>query len=317
MKKILLFLWAYLGVAAQPQAQTCPLETNIANTFVCGLYGDANGNSNWDWELTDRNNPNFCKYWYARTGSNQFLTRMGSPFVEASSGKLLQIIDNEDYKKAKGWELLYRNFGCFADIANPYFVLYNRFTGIMRVYVYNNSPETYTQLAVSVTPDRTDGLPATTAQGREFMYAPDKYLANATGGTDLLLSVNESGGSSRWLVAESNMTLDPNIYDLAYRGAALKITIYGVVQNNITATLSGTSVTGDATKDFSFSPKSSPTTANSLTTFLASGEKLAKISGNIFDLHKSVKENATRVKNALKDSTSKKYWISPGKTLLM
>jgi hypothetical protein len=240
MKRILLFLILMQWVQARIYAQTCPLETNIANTFVCGLYGDENGNSNWNWELTDRNHPDYCKYWYARTGSNVYLTRMGSPFVEATSGKLLQIIDNEDFKKSKGWELLYRNFGCFADIANPYFILYNRSTGMMRVYVYNNSAETYTQLSVSVTPDRTDGLPAVTAQGREYMYAPDKYLANATNGTDVLLSVNESGGSSRWLVAETNMTLDPNIYDLAYRGAALKITVYGIVQNDIKAKLSGT-----------------------------------------------------------------------------
>src|SRR4029078_11701395 len=96
-------------------AQVCPNETDLNNTNVCGIYGDANGNSYWNWELNNPLDPNYCRNWYARSAPTGFLVRMGSPFVNASTGKLKAIADDLDYTKAKGWELLQRKFGCQSD----------------------------------------------------------------------------------------------------------------------------------------------------------------------------------------------------------
>jgi len=41
-----------------------------------------------------------------------------------------------DYKKTDGWELVYNTFNTSALPANPWFVLYNKYRGLIRIYVY-------------------------------------------------------------------------------------------------------------------------------------------------------------------------------------
>src|ERR1700751_4987475 len=73
---------------------------NINDLPVCRQYGDASGNSNWDWELTDKNNPVYCNMWYARTDNSGTMTPMKSPFVDASLTVLDVISQQQDFTKA-------------------------------------------------------------------------------------------------------------------------------------------------------------------------------------------------------------------------
>src|SRR4051794_39828443 len=94
--------------------QCADVFTDInANSAVCGIYGDGNGNSNWNWEITDKTNSSYCNMWYSRTSSiSTKLTAMGSPFVDASTSALDLISQAQDFTRAKGWELVRRDFGC-------------------------------------------------------------------------------------------------------------------------------------------------------------------------------------------------------------
>lgn len=49
------------------------------------------------------------------------------------------IAEHQDYTSQNGWHLLYKDFGCDGDIAGvrfPYFLLYNKYTGIIRLFTY-------------------------------------------------------------------------------------------------------------------------------------------------------------------------------------
>ena len=61
-----------------------------------------------------------------------------------------------DYKKDDGWILLYNTFdpNSPGELINPYFALYNKFSGILRIYLYINTPfistSTYIQDGISI-----------------------------------------------------------------------------------------------------------------------------------------------------------------------
>ncbi|OQP42809.1 hypothetical protein A4H97_11655 [Niastella yeongjuensis] len=42
-----------------------------------------------------------------------------------------------DYKKSDGWELVYNSFSDTLDAADPFFILYNKYRGVIRYYTYN------------------------------------------------------------------------------------------------------------------------------------------------------------------------------------
>lgn len=44
-----------------------------------------------------------------------------------------------DYKKSDGWELVYNSFSDTLNTANRFFILYNKFRGVLRYYTYNET----------------------------------------------------------------------------------------------------------------------------------------------------------------------------------
>ena len=61
-----------------------------------------------------------------------------------------------DYKSFDGWEMLYNAFSSEASsiVNNPFFVLYNKYRGTMRIYLYITTPfvatSSYIQNGISV-----------------------------------------------------------------------------------------------------------------------------------------------------------------------
>ncbi len=296
-------------------SQGCPNETytyNNPNLNICGLYGDANGNSIWNWELINRNDPSYCSNWYARTSATAFyLTRMGSPFVNATSARIKLIADAKDYTRAKGWELLQRKFGCDLEASNPYFVLYNKYSGVLRVYVYITAGSGfYSQIMMRIR-SSTKKRPATLSQANDIMQTPEQYLS----GVDIpvntdeeLISLTDAVGSSTWVVGEFVTTLDQNISDFIFKDASLEFSIFGVTNSTLTATLAGTSATGPNSadlKDGMFIRKTTPTTGTSGYNFTAQNEKLTKFSKELPKFVESIHKNANDLFAYLTPTTSK------------
>src|ERR1700741_4758037 len=63
---------------------------------------------------------------------------MLSPFVN-TNGALNDIEASTDYTKENGWILMKKNFGCEAGYQSyPYFILYNKYRSIARLFVFNS-----------------------------------------------------------------------------------------------------------------------------------------------------------------------------------
>jgi hypothetical protein len=306
MKKLLMLTIAWLCMLSyKGYAQNCADDfTDITqNQFVCSSYGDANGNSNWNWEIKPTD-PNFCKHWCARTSSiSTKLTTMGSPFVNSPTTSLDAIAISEDYTRAKGWELIQRDFGCTHNTAYPYFVLYNKYTSLIRVYIYKTeTQEGFTSMLVTMEPTTSAPYPATTSLGDTLAGTPEAFLNSNQSKKygKQVVSVTEQGGFTRWTVAEFNPGFDPNIQNGVYAGAGLKFTIYGVVTNDMKAVIKGRSVSGSDPSLYSFSyvPKKAPTSANSGQTydFSGLGDKYSKFSKSLTEMRNVTKTFADRVK---------------------
>lgn len=307
MKIIIIILFTSILFISNVYSQGCPNEINILNNpnvNVCGLYGDANGNSNWDWELTNRLDPNYCRNWYARVPGSNFLVRMGSPFVNATSGRIKIIADASDYTKAKGWELLQRKFGCDVDVANPYFILYNKYSGVMRIYVYITAGSgVYSQIMLrvkSVEPKR----PATLSQANEILQTPTEYLSGSgipSRDDEVLISITDAVGNASWTVGEFVTTLDHNISNLMYSNASIEVSVYGVTNSTIKAKLTGVSATSSSAEDLKdgmFIQKAGPSSGNQFN-FTAQSEKLIKFGKKVDDLISSINKTSTGIAQAL------------------
>ena len=293
-------------------AQCADVYTDInSNNNVCGVYGDANGNSNWNWEITDKSlGAAYCNNWYARTSSvSTKLTLMGSPFVDPGTGALDLIRQSQDFTQAKGWVLLRRDFGCSRVRPYPYFVLYNKYTGIIRVFVYQPAEQThYTGVAVQMEPVKNP-RPATMATADYLMAAPNKYLT--TTATDTigkgLVAAGESGGSGGWMMAQFNPAFDPNIQNAIYTGAGIKFTIFGVTSFDMTANIRGKSVSATDPKvyNYNYTPVIPPTSSGGTVNFKATGEKFATFGSSVTSLRDAIKKAAQGIVAGTTDNTSK------------
>jgi hypothetical protein len=299
MKKIfyLFLIFGYL----YSYGQSCPGYSSITDPSLslCGVYGDAAGNSRWNWEAKETD-PDYCKTWLARiTDGSDFVTALTSPFTNVVGGKLYDIFISEDYKRANGWELLYRNFGCFGTNSKPFFILVNKYTGLARVYVYlPGSQETYTKIAISLKPI---GSPtAITSGSHEPIFAPDKYKNQQVGSQDELISINESNGFG-WQVGEFSLIFDPYITGSWYTNASINLVVYGIKNSDFNATINGIAANNVA-KNFSFTTTNNSATSSGGFDFTAKGEKITKLGEKIENARKNINEGAKKVGNALNGS---------------
>jgi len=302
---ILLFIF-YAGIL-QTNAQ-CPNNNGDINTLpVCGVYGNSSGVSNWNWEDVNKNT--FCNNWYARIDGKPGLTPMGSPFVDPSIDALKDIRNGNDFLRSKGWELLRRDFGCSRATTYPYFVLYNRYSGLLRVFVYMpTGSETYTGIAVEISPDLGSSYPATTAFTDTIQTAPNKFRDNSPGNFGRnMVAIGELAGLSRWSLAEFRPSFDPFIEHPNYQDASLNFKVYGVTTNQMFANIRGGSVT--STKPiYNFSYNSQQPLPNSQGGFdwKAVGERLTQFTSQANTYREELNKIASNVTDFIGGDTSRK-----------
>jgi hypothetical protein len=137
-----------------------------------------------------------------------------------------------DVLPANGWVLLFRSFGTPSCGTNmPYFILYNRYSGLLRVFYYNHlTPQIFS--FGQVTLDETN--------------TPDTSLLNFDGGDSnhLLITVNEIG-PDQWSYADFKLvTYDPN----SHTDATLNFNVDGITSTSLslTGSIALNQVEGDA-----------------------------------------------------------------------
>ncbi|OJJ17564.1 hypothetical protein BKI52_27260 [marine bacterium AO1-C] len=257
--------------------------------------------ASWDWKLlpTDQN---YCKTWVARTTSNG-IQNMGAPWYQPGNSILTEIGSQEDYQPNDGWVIIKRDFGLLsAQVPNPYFILYNKFRGLMRVFVYVMDENSYDGAIMTLEVKNTSGTyqPGLASLASPKLMAADKFLSSNQNDLDnvgqlMLTSVTEyGGGGGQWVMGEFNPQFDPNFSNGNFTNSTFEIVVTGIQTNTITQ--EGT--TEVLEKGYSFTlQKKNTNTQNQLQKFFAKSSKLTKDLKGQQKVFQNIAKNAKNVKD--------------------
>lgn len=216
---ILLLSFAFANAISYGQAvpPVCDQKTNMSTDGECNF-------ANWDWQSLE------CKNWRAYTAQANLLN-MSAPWVKPV-GKVAQITTQGDYTKAHGWELITRDFGCYRARPYPYFVLYNKYNGLLRVYIFmsNLTITGFSKMAVTLRHADTYNHPATLASANSPMEAPNQYPGSFR--DDMIVFVTDDVPQGNWTVAEFRTSFDPNTYSYP-AASALAVGMYGITSSTV------------------------------------------------------------------------------------
>lgn len=113
-----------------------------------------------------------------------------------------------DIKKADGWELVYNTFSPTEIVNPPFFVLYNRYRGVLRGYFYlaptTPIPSSNVSHSLIQTTAGSDA-PILSYSGSEFA---DLSVSN---NTSTLVQPYKTTATGTWYAAEFEMAYDPNV----------------------------------------------------------------------------------------------------------
>ena len=121
--------------------RTLPIFESIVSRRAVPVY-------EFDWENAD----------WMPTPPQQ--AKIPSPWIgQGSIASTFGIEIVNDRKKIDGWELLYNSFNIEeSSLVNPYFILYNKYRGIMRIFFYTTTSfvasSSYIQDGISIISDR-------------------------------------------------------------------------------------------------------------------------------------------------------------------
>ncbi len=159
----------------------------------------------WSWQQET-----YIVYWDKFANNPVEVT---SPFYSEITGG---VAFTHDFEPIDGWVLVYRNFGSSTgSIKCPYFILYNKYEGLLRTFILVNSTQNYSHATVSLFFDPT--LTNTTAlltHASNRAWAVDNYIVDnvSVAVTDMF--------DGHWLYVDYATAYDPgtqNISDSAIR----------------------------------------------------------------------------------------------------
>ncbi|MHB2156508.1 hypothetical protein ACX8XN_19210 [Calditrichota bacterium GD2] len=189
-------------------------STIDSTSYYNQLYEE---NQSWDWTDPDA----YPDYFYI-SGESQPIPSV-FPFSDANLGV---IVEKGDYEPEDGWILLYKDFGSEDfPVKMPYMVLYHKYTGIMRVYIFLVCPESYTKISVKTYFEMNGS--ANLAFAISPSYALDKeneYINNAIIGYT-------QGSDGQWIYQDIPIAYDPSIGELEH--VSFIFDTWGIINTNI------------------------------------------------------------------------------------
>lgn len=189
--------------------------------------GDPNVSSTWDWIAN-----NTYTLYFEQDGLT-VTTRL--PWYR-TEGPVPDHVGANDVKPEDGWELLYRDFGVPGDGTSiPRFALYNKYTGLVRVFFYNrryDKPFTsaFVEVSLSTYGSADNAKPASLAY---YETSPTEYLdaynesTAMTAATELVYR--------EWGYFEFYATsFDPNVGQSQFEDAVFHFDMIGVDETQLT-----------------------------------------------------------------------------------
>lgn len=154
-------------------------------------------------------------------------SRIPSPWN--GPGSITSTYDMEivnDRYKSDGWELIYNTFDANspAPLSNPYFVLYNKYRGTIRFYLFLTTqfvaPSSYIQDGISIVSTQSTSM--FRFSGKEIVDASAKDISQY----DQIQPAPYDGSSpfatNRWYMLQYELAYDPNLYSIPYNQIQLK-----------------------------------------------------------------------------------------------
>lgn len=176
----------------------------------------------FDWENAD----------WMPTPSGQ--AKIPTPWVGQGSLASVYGLDViNDRKKENGWELLYSTFTTDSSqrLQNPYFILYNKYRGVLRFFIYITTEfvatSSYLQDGISVVSNRQTSL--LNFLGSDIIDAT-KYVKNY----DQIQPAPSDGSfplaTNKWYMMQYEIAYDPNLENIPYNQIQLnfKFNYYNV-----------------------------------------------------------------------------------------
>lgn len=195
--------------------------------------------------------PTFPLTW---EGADYMPTPSGNPILVPWASGSNQQFDSDiafDYRQIDGWVLVYNTFNTTALTSPNYFALYNKFRGLLRIYLYLPPgppvPTSYINHGLSLTGSANSSL---------LNYISSDLVdmnSNVTTTTNIEPYRVQASGS--WYAFQYELAYDPNISNLSYQNLNLRwnTTATSVTQVNLYGTISG-EIKGTITQ-----PASTPT----------------------------------------------------------
>ncbi len=207
-------------------------------------------NETWNWWEDNES------FWVAKTNNQQ-----GAPLVDLKKpfhdntvpGKLVRIQFEQDYLPSKGWELMYRDFGCGSANEMPYFILYNKFTGILRVFVYVHGDDFNDANGYAMRLKYIESGDVPAFIGGVFPeLTPDRHLDGAANADDyevVYVGGKDDAFRHNWMVGDFHPNFDPHMSE--YQDPTAIINIFRITKWDLEATY-GDETTTEITDDITF-----------------------------------------------------------------
>lgn len=159
---------------------------------------------NWDWTVS-------TSYDYAYVNGLGRIA-LSSPFHTTSSADqtLTDIISGKDYLPSEGWVLLRKVFGCpqqNIDTKFPHFILYNKYRGIIRLFIFNGSPFEYQKAVVTLSLNYGSDKTSLFAPS-EVIQSPNKEYHDGEKVSNDIVNYIENYYSAAWFVTDIPVTFD-------------------------------------------------------------------------------------------------------------
>jgi hypothetical protein len=158
MKKYILFFFITIDLFGICQVNVdipgtglpCPIKTISTDPDNYNNSTDLTEAKKWDWR-----SENYTIYMTGQMGTTGSPVTVVNPYFDQSLNPNTFYLANEntkDFNPADGWELLYKHFGTpNQGISTPYFVLYNKYNGTVRVFANIVNSGTFTYNAAAIT----------------------------------------------------------------------------------------------------------------------------------------------------------------------
>lgn len=144
-----------------------------------------------------------------------------------------------DIKQSDGWELVYNVFNTSSLPANPWFVLYNKYRGLLRIYIYITSngltPSTYLTSGLNLAPN---------AVSTSMLNYIGQDLVDPSAANKTVISQMEPTqlATNTWYASQYEIAYDPQIASATYQQLGLNWTLKwtNVTANSLGGTQQGT-----------------------------------------------------------------------------